>query len=103
MRATCLDPTEFQLDGCADFGFFQAWDPLFVNQIFEPFPPVRNIYCIEGMHSNIHRERNPDKFQCQNYVDNLPPVAMGFFQWLTKCRCYQGSFRYFRTLKGMSR
>ena len=41
MRASCFDPAELLLPGCVDYNFFRAWDPAFVNLIFDMFPPVR--------------------------------------------------------------
>ena len=38
--ATCLNPAEYNLPGCTDFQFFQAWDPDFVNIINNEFPTV---------------------------------------------------------------
>jgi hypothetical protein len=40
MRASCLDPAEFQLPGCVDYTFFLAWDPDFVELIFDTHPMV---------------------------------------------------------------
>lgn len=43
IRASCLDPAEFQLPGCVDLGFFRAWDPGFTEQIFNDFAEVDKI------------------------------------------------------------
>ena len=47
IRASCLDPLEFQLPGCTDLGFFRAWDPGFTDQIFNDFAEVRKTFTIQ--------------------------------------------------------
>ena len=45
MRATCIDPRNAFLDGCADFQFFKDWDPEFIEMQNNPYPKVRIVYC----------------------------------------------------------
>ena len=40
LRATCLNPAEYNLPGCTDLQFFREWDPGFVNIINNEFPTV---------------------------------------------------------------
>lgn len=41
MRASCLNPFDYQLEGCVDFAATQAWDPEFANIIFNELADVR--------------------------------------------------------------
>lgn len=43
LRASCLNPREFELDGCTDLAFTELWDPHFTAFI-QDLPEVGDIF-----------------------------------------------------------